>query len=132
MGYKIVLYVALGSAFTGCLLAVAGYFAAITSAESAPLGSESDWWFLVVGIDLIAGLIIGGISAMVIVGFNMSYVKAVIFGGTINLLIVLGFYIFTNGQMSQGIRYSLYSLVPIGLINGAIVSWFSSTSQALK
>lgn len=132
MGFKIALCVALGSVLTGCLLAIVGYFATITSPNGGLLGAESDWWPLAVGIDLIAGFIIGGISAIVIAGFNMSYGKAIIFGGTLNLLIVVGFYIFSNGQMSQGIRYPLYSLIPIGLINGAIISWFFSTSQALK
>lgn len=132
MGFNIFACVAIGSIFTGCALSIAGYFITINSTDGGWLGPESDWWPIMVVINLIAGLIVGGISAAIIVGFNLNFVKAVSLCGILNLLIVIGFYVFTNGLMSESIRYSLYALIPIGLINGGIVSWFFSTPQVLK
>jgi hypothetical protein len=133
MGYRIFVAMVIGATFSGITLAIVAYFATINSNSGGGfLGPERDWWPFAVVIDLIVGLIIGGISAGVVMGFNLSFIEAVSFCGILNLLIVIGFYFFTNGQMSYGIKYPLYSLIPIGLINGAIVSWFASFQKPLN
>lgn len=132
MKLGIFLNIVIGAVFTGCLLAIVGYFATITSPHGGFLGAERDWWLIAVITDLVVGSVIGGLSAIVIAGFNLSYVKAIIFCAVLNLLIVLRFYIFANGQMSQSIKYPLFALIPIGLLNGVLVSWFAYNPQSLK
>ncbi len=120
-----------GAVFTGLMLAVTSYFFTMKD-HSGGFLPLSDWWFLVVIVALVFGAIIGGISGATIAGFNLGLIKALIFGAIINCVILFVFYIFTNGEMSFGIKSSLLSLIPIGLVNSAIVSWLSSTSQELK
>lgn len=129
---RLILGIVTGAAFTGIMLALAGYFITINSTDGGLLGPEKNWWIITVVTDLVVGILIGGVSGAAIRGFNLSSIKAVLFCGMLNLLIVAGFYFVTNGGMSEGIRYSLYALIPIGLLNGIAVSLFSSTSKTIR
>ena len=131
-GTRLIFGIVTGTTFTGIMLALAGYFITINSTDGGLLGPEKNWWIIAVVTDLGVGILIGGVSGAVIVGFNLSSIKAVLFCGMLNLLIVAGFYFVTNGGMSEGIRDSLYALIPIGLLNGIAVSLFSSTPQTLR
>lgn len=132
MAYRIIPSIVAGALFTGFALGIAGYFITTNSTDGDWLGPERNWWPIFVVTDLIVGLVIGGLSGAVIEGFGLSLSKAVLFCLILNLLIVAGFYFVTNGGMSESIRYSLYALIPIGLLNGIAVSLFSSTPQTLR
>lgn len=129
MGYKLIACIAVGAIFTGCALAIAGYFITIQSTDGGLLGPENDAWPIAVVVNFIAGSIVGGISAAVIAGFNFGLIKALLFSGLLNILVVATFFFLTHGGMSEAIRYSLYALVPIGFINGVIVFIVAVASQ---
>ena len=132
MGIRLLLCFVIGSMITGSLLAITGYFATINSSDGGFLGPEKEMWPVAVVVYLIVGAVIGCLSAAVVVGFRLDIGKAVLFCGVFNLILVGGFYFFTNGQMSDGIKYPLYSLIPIGLVNGLFVSWFSSSVRSIE
>ena len=123
---SILLGILTGTGFSSLALAIVAYFGAINSPDSAVLGSERDWWMLAVASRLIFGAILGALSGAIIAGLGMSSLKAAILGGVLNLLIVGAFYIATDWQISSSIKFSLYFLVPIGIVNGVIVALIST------
>lgn len=132
MAHKLVSAIVVGVVFTSLVFAPASYFFMIKdhSGSFLPL---SNWWLLGVVVAIILGAMVGGISAAIIAIFDVGLIKAVILSGIINSSIFLALYIIEFGQLSFGPKYALLSLIPIGLLNGAVVSWFvSSTSQTLK
>lgn len=131
-GTKIILGIFTGAVFIGVTMAVVGYFATVNSASSSLIGAERDWWPVTVTTNFVFGLVLGAVSGAMIAGFSMSIPKAVAFGGLLNLLIVAIFYVITEGYVSDSIKYSLYSLIPIGIINGILVSFFTTPSRSLE
>lgn len=128
---KIILGSIIGAIFTGLVLGVVAYFAAINDHSSSLLGPSSTWWELAVIGGVVLGLIVGGFSGAIVAGFNLSFLNAAFFGGVFNFLLLSVFYILTNGLASSSIKYSFYALIPIGIINTTIVSLFNSSQQSL-
>lgn len=118
---RVGLCIAVGSLFSGLVFALASYLFTMND-HSGGLLPLSDWWYIVVLVALAFGAIIGGISGAIIAGFQFGLIKAAVFGFVFNSLISIALYIFAGADMSHGVRYSLLSLIPIGLFNGAIVS----------
>ncbi len=112
-----------GAGFTGLALAIVQYFGTINSPDSSLLGSERDWWVLAVATGLILGAILGGVSGAIIAGLGMSSLKAALFGGAVNLIV---FVAISLNDVSSGIKFSLYFLVPTGVVNGIIVALISA------
>lgn len=123
---KLLLGIIIGAAFSGVTSAIASYVAVINDHSGSFFGPASNWWDLAMIIGLVCGIVVGGLSAALIIGLKMGTLKAVLLGGFINLLIVAFFYFLTNGRMDDSIKYWLYALIPIGIINGLIVSFFNS------
>lgn len=131
MGYKIFLSILLGAVFSGIALAVATYVATIDSNSGGGfMGPESNMWLIATIAGLIFGLILGGFSGAIISVFDFGLLRALIFGGIVNALIVGGIHLVANGEMSDGVRYTLYPLIPIGLINSVFVSMVASFSKS--
>lgn len=117
--------------FTAVALSVAAYFSSIFSRSSTGLlGSESSFWFFAVLAGFVDGVILGLISGVVFSVIGPDTTKAVLFSTVFNVLVVAVFYVvFSNGGIeSDGIRYTLYSLIPIGILNAVIASLIGSTN----
>ena len=124
---SILLGILTGAGFTSLALAIVQYFGTINSGDGGSwIGSDSDFWMLAVATGLVFGAILGGISGAIIAGLGISSLKAALFGGVLNLLILSAFYIATDWQISSSIKFSLYFLVPVGIVNGAIVALISA------
>lgn len=128
----IIASIIVGAVFTSLVFAPISYLFIIKD-HSGGFLPLSSWWILGVLVATVLGAMVGGISAAIIAIFDLGMIKAVILSGTINSSIFLALYIIEFGRLSFGPKYSLLSLIPIGLLNGAVVSWFvTSTSQTLK
>jgi hypothetical protein len=124
----------LGGGFSGACLAVVCYLAAVNDAAgSSFIGSNSTWSPFAAVVGAILGLVLGGISAAIITGFQLNFAKALVFEFCVNLSIAALLYLLiTNGPASDTVRYPLYSLIPIGLINGEIISLLPSLQRPLN
>jgi hypothetical protein len=124
MVVSIIKGILIGASFTGVMLAVVAYFGTINSNSGGGfLGPERDWWRIAVAEDFVLGVFIGGLSGAVIAGFNWNFTKALFLSGSMNLLLVVCVWLFLGNEgLSDSIKYSLYWLVPIGLITAAAVS----------
>lgn len=129
---KIILGTLIGAVFTGVVFSLVSYIITIndhSGGGSWIFGSAKEWWWLAIIAGFIIGVVIGGFSGAVITAFNFKLLIAVIFGGLFNLFLISAFYIFVESGWSDGIAYKFYSLIPIGAVNGAVVSLFNYWQQ---
>ena len=131
---RVLIGILLGGVFSGVCLSFVCYLAAVNDADgSGFIGGNSTWSPFAAIAGVILGLILGGFSAAIITGFQMNLMKALIFEFCLNILIATLIYLLiTNGPASDTVKYPLYFLVPIGLVNGAIVSLLPSLQKPLS
>lgn len=132
---RVILGIFGGAVLTALALAIVAYFFAINdhSGGGGVLGSNSDWWFVGVLVGLILGFMVGLTSSSIILWLNLSPLRAALFGAGFNLVLSAGIYfLIVNGPPSDSIKYPLYSLTPIGLINGLAVSYMFCSQNSLE
>ena len=87
--------------------------------SSTGLGPASDWAWLGLIFGAVLGAIIGAISGVVIVGFKLKVLNAILFGLIFNLVLGAVFFFIVRVDVLALI------LIFIGMINGAVVSLIS-------
>jgi len=129
---KILVGIAVSALFTGLAFSLAAYFYTINDASGSILGPASDWWAYSLAIGLIFGFVVGGVCGTLIVSLNLRLWQALIIGGLVNLLIVGGLLLLTEGGGKNfPMKCALYSLIPIGLLNGLVACFFASSTGRL-
>ena len=69
------------------------------------------------------GIIIGGVSSLVIAGFQLNLLKAILFGFILNLLLSIALTIITQESWTNKyMRYTYFALVVSGMIINAFIS----------
>jgi len=126
---KLILSVLIGAIFSAITLGIASYFVNINdhSGGGSFIFSPGQFWFVGVIFGVVLGFVHGGISGALIADLDMNFLEALRFSAITNGLIVLAFYVLTGGgdKFSDGIKYTIYSLLPLGIISAAIISVFS-------
>lgn len=100
--------------------------------SSTIFGAASGFWFLAVCTGLVFGAVVGGLSAALLVGLKMRVIIAALLVGIVNLIVVVWFLGSTNPVTDIRVRFVIYSLVPLGLIQGAIISFCCVPNQSLE
>lgn len=129
---RILIGIVVGAAFSGIVFGIASYFYTVNNHSSTTFGPASDWWAFAVIIGIVFGVMVGGLFGAFVTGLKMRFLTASILGGLINLFIVVIFLAARSEVKNVAMKYSLYSLIPLGVINGVVVSYFSSSSQHLE
>jgi hypothetical protein len=123
---KLILSALTGAVFSAMALGIVSYFVNVNdrSVHGSFIFSPGSFWFAGVIAGVVLGFVHGGISGALIVKLDLKFLRALLYCGISNALIVLAFYIVTNGgeTVSDGIKYTIYSLIPVGIVSGAIVA----------
>lgn len=119
----------IGSAMTGIVFAVHSYTFVIDNHSSTIFGPASSFWTVAVAVGLVFGILIGGLAGAIIVGFKMRIALASLFNGVVNMTVVLWIYLNDDSVMNSKMQFSLFALIPIGIITGAVVSMFASSKE---
>lgn len=122
---KFCLAIVISALSTGAILSTASYFLSLnhSSVGSGNFISFSNPENLVAIIGAILGVIIGGISSVIIVGFQLNILKAILFGFVFNFLLSAALLIITQESWANKyMRYTFYALIINGIIISAIIS----------
>ena len=129
---KFCLAMLIGVLFTGVTLAVAGYCLSLSKASSrgGNFISFSNPEYLIAIVGVVLGVIIGGISGATIFGFQLSFLRAVLFGLVFNLFISVVLFVWTEGDAD--VLPIFIVLILVGMANGAIVSLLNTGQKSTE
>ena len=119
------LSILIGVLSTGSVLSIAGYYLSLNSSSGGGGNfiSFSNPEYLLAITGAIVGIIIGGVSSLVIVGFQLNLLKAILFGFILNLLLSIALTIITQESWTNKyMRCTFFALVVSGMIINAFIS----------